>query len=69
MVPDTEFEMSRGQHVRSSGESMVYEIWHKLKNGSWEMVESGTGSGKSRLKMYQNRHPKMEFRLDTTKRK
>jgi hypothetical protein len=47
----------------------VYEIWSKLKNGAWEMVESGTGSGKSRLEMYQKRHPKMEFRLDRAEQK
>jgi hypothetical protein len=45
----------------------VYEIWSKLKNGAWEMVESGTGSGNSRLEMYQKRHPASEFRLDERK--
>jgi len=46
----------------------VYEIWRKLKNGSWEKVESGCGHvGPSRLAMYQKRHPSTEFRLDERK--
>jgi hypothetical protein len=48
---------------------MVYEIWNKRKDGSWELVESGSGSGQSRLEMYQQRHPKKEFRLDTAESK
>jgi hypothetical protein len=43
----------------------VYEIWSKLKNGAWEMVESGCGHiGPSRLAIYRKRHPASEFRLD-----
>ena len=44
---------------------MVYEIWHKRTDGTWEMVEWGYGgTGKDRLAMYQRRNPKREFRLD-----
>jgi hypothetical protein len=46
----------------------VYEIWSKLENGAWEMVEIGCGHvGPSRLAMYQRRHPDSEFRLDQRK--
>lgn len=47
---------------------MVYEIWCKRTDCSWEMVEWGYGPRDNlRLKMYQKRHPKIEFRLDYVK--
>ena len=47
---------------------MVYEIWCKGSKGTWEMVEWGYGpSAEDRLRMYQKRHPKLEFRLDCAK--